>query len=254
MDMTIKRELNQAAQADLYSNIEVIDYGAVVVDGTLLDLRGARSGWTVTLETDFEDSITEIRHCILNRDPDGVVTCIISEKHTAAHSESTSVVSAYPHTVKGTASQAISQTHPNSITFTQGIRNAYRAAHNQFLAWGSGLDMLGRYQPQEVVNAGHDWLLWGGFWAAYVIAHDDNLTWVQKVSWAEEVVKGAADVTTPAEFYEKPVSHTAPTGLVTWYDPVSSTRKELADAVTLSGTRPTTTEFANGAWIDSLNV
>ena len=248
MAMIIKRKFHEADAVASWGNIEVIADGAVVVNGILLDLRGARTGATLILDEPRTEE--ETKQVVLNRDSDGNWMCIISERHTSTSSESESTVSTYPHVVSGTGSQTITETR--GITKADALKETYRNLYKQLDGWSEGLNALGKYYPQSIVNAGHDWLLLGGYEAAYMIANSSSYTWNQKVSWAEQAGRGALDITSPAEFYANPETHTAPTQHKTWVNPSTGLRVELTDSVVLTETAPDTGTVVGGGWIESL--
>lgn len=238
-----------------FSRVEIKESGLVIADGVALDLRGARRLSSVSYP---KVAITEgwYSEVTLLRDIDGEYEVEVIDTSTGANSSESEVdnITTFPYAIVGAHSQSVDSVHPDSVTQETGLRRAFRNAHDQFLAWGAGLNELAPFYPQSIVNAGHDWLYWGGHVASYMVAHDSNLSFEQKANWAEEVVAGADGVTNPAEFYADTSAHTAPTAPITWYDPVNNARKSLSAVVSLAGSTPSISDLQNGGWVDSLTV
>ena len=254
MSMALKRETQHTAVADVYNRVEAIADGAVVADGILLDLRGARSG--ASLYHRNAESVYGHKYVLVNRDPDdGSWSCVVSTTHTTSVSGSTRTISTYPNAIIGSTGQTITSTLQGSITQTDGLRAAFRTAHDELNAWGDGLDALSRYYKQSIVNAGHDWLYWAGHIAAYIVAHSNSYTWAQKMTWAETVITGAADVASPAQFYANTSAHTAPTRPKTWVNPANGNKVNLGSAINLAtAAAPSIAQLDNGGWIDTLTA
>ena len=253
MAMTLTRTQQQSTGTETYSRVEAIADGALIVDGTLLDLRGTREGKSLYLRNDAD--LHRHRFVLVNRAPNGDWACTVSTTHTAASATSDSTLSSYPHAVIGNHGQAVQRTLAGSVTETDGLRRAFRVVHEQLLVWSGGLDSLSRFYPQSIVNAGHDWLYWAGHIAAYIVAHNSTYTWANKMDWAESVITGAADVSTPAEFYANTAAHTAPTSPRTWINPANGQKVNLANVIPLSANQaPTIAQLDNGGWIDSLTA
>ena len=249
MAMTLTRIQRQETGTETYSRVEAIADGAIVADGTLIDLRGARAGASLYLRNQAD--LHRHRYILVNRDSDGNWSCTVSTTHAAATASNDTELSSYPHAIIGNHGQAVQKTLDGSITQLAGIRAAFSNAHEQFNAWGQGLDALARFYPQRIVNAGHDWLYWAGHVAAYMVANHNGYSWAQKMTWAETVISGAADITTPAEFYANTSAHTAPTRAKTWVNPATGAKVNLSAAVNVPGTAPTIAQLANGGWVNT---
>ena len=234
-----------------YSRVELIAELAVIVDGVLIDLRGAVAAASVV---HGGAGLAGVRPSVtLSRLADGSGRLDIEETTAnVASSTADSTVTTFPHALIGSAGQTAASTAPGSVTRLAGKRAAFTACHAQFQGWAQGLDALAPYEPQTVVEAGHEWLRLGGHVAAYMVAHDTTLTWAQQVAWAASVVRGAAGVTTPAQFYADSSTHTAPTGPVTWVNPATGARLALSAAMALTGTPPTPAQLAGGEWVTSI--
>ena len=249
MATALKRLVQQHTGTQTFQRVELIADGAAVVDGTLMDLRGATGG--ASLYNRNVDEPSKDKYVLLNRAPNGDWSCIVATTHTGAASSNDSTISTYPHAVIGASGQTVARNHAGNITESVGLQRAFTNAHDQFLAWGRGLDALAVYEPATVVAAGHDWLRWAHI-CAYLIANSNTYSFAQKIAWAETVIEGAADVSTPTEFYANSAAHTAPTTAKTWVNPANGNKVNLANSVTISGSVPTLAQLANGEWIKSL--
>ena len=248
MAMTIKREFRNGDSYNGYSAIEAVSDGAIVIDGELLILRGARSAATLIVEETDKEVRDDGKYIVLNRDGNGNYHCLISEIHTGPFEEYDYAITNYPYSLVGN-SQTILSTHHGSITLTNGLQKAFQNVHDTFVEWSESLDKTQRFHPRSVVDAGKDWLYWAGFMASYAVAHDTSLNWTQKMVWAESVVDGPSGVTMPDGFYESIASLNAPTGLVSWCDPATGAQMKIADSVSISGAAPTIAQYDNGNWI-----
>ena len=137
-----------------------------------------------------------------------------------------------------------------------GLRDAFRTLHQQLHNWADGLDRLARGQAAATVAIGHDFLF-RAHQAAYLIGRNSTTyTIAQRVAWANAMATGAADVTSPAEFYQHVLDDgiTGPTGPTAWVNPADATKLNLSASQTISGTVPTTAELASGNWIEALSA
>ena len=155
-------------------------------------------------------------------------------------------------------------------------KNALRNHHNQLHVWADGLQGLSRGQPPRLVAAGAAWLYYAHF-ASYLVGTDqlvtpfNNLSDAQIIAWANRSGMGAADVTSPFEFYQREGAITdsndpfydGPTGPATWVRPDNATALNLADSLHASSTTPfaagagvdiTVVDLTTGSWIDSLTA
>ena len=155
------------------------------------------------------------------------------------------------------------------------LKNSFRTLHNQLHVWADGLDALARGQPERLVRAGHNWLYYAHY-AAYLIGTNqvsgtnfNNLSAAQRIAWANRTAQGAADITSPFEFYQRegaiPEANTAlyngPQEPTVWVRPDNASALNLASSL-YSTTSPAfaavgsvdilTINLADGAWIDSL--
>ena len=156
------------------------------------------------------------------------------------------------------------------------IKNAFRSLHSQLHVWADGLDSLSRGQPARLVQAGHNWLYFAHY-AGYLVGTNqiagttfNNLSGAQRIAWAGRMAQGAADVTSPFEFYQREGAlasnhalYDGPTGPATWVRPDNATALNLANSL-YSGSSPpfaaiaavdiNTIDLSNGGWIDSLTA
>ena len=157
------------------------------------------------------------------------------------------------------------------------LKNTFRALHTQLHAWADGLDALSRGQPARLVSAGHNWLYYAHY-SAYLVGTNqiagtifNNLSRAQRIAWANRTAQGAANVTTPFEFYQRegaisPDTHPlylGPTEPTVWVRPDNATALNLASSLH-SGTSPafrpiaavdiSTVNLADGGWIDALTA
>ena len=159
----------------------------------------------------------------------------------------------------------------------EAIKVAFRGLHTQLHGWADGLDALARGQPPRLVTAGHAWLYFAHFSAYLVgtnqIAGSDfaNLSGAQRIAWAGRMAQGAADVTSPFQFYQREgaitdtshVFYNGPTGPATWVRPDNATALNLADALHASSTPAfaaaggvdiLNVDLSNGGWIESITA
>ena len=159
----------------------------------------------------------------------------------------------------------------------ESIKSAFRGLHTQLHAWADGLDALSRGQPARLVSAGHNWLYYAHF-AAYLVGTNqisgtifNNLSRAQRIAWANRTAQGAADVTSPFQFYQRegaisPDTHplyNGPTEPAVWVRPDNATALNLASALH-SGTSPAfspiaavdimTINLSDGGWIEALTA
>ena len=158
----------------------------------------------------------------------------------------------------------------------EAIKNAFRAMHGQLHAWADGLDSLARGQPARLVQAGHNWLYFAHY-AAYLVGTNQiagadfaSLSGAQRIAWANRVAQGAADVTSPFQFYQREGAiaeghdlYDGPTGPATWVRPDNATALNLASSLH-AGSTPAfaavaavdilNVDLSNGGWIDSLTA
>ena len=152
---------------------------------------------------------------------------------------------------------------------------ALRGHHNQLHVWSDGIEALKRGQNPRLVRAGEAWLYEAHF-GAYLVGTDqlvapfNNLSNAQIIAWANRSAQGAADVTSPFEFYQREgaitdtshVFYNGPTGPATWVRPDNATALNLAaslhatsspDAfVAAGGVDISVVDLTTGNWIDSL--
>ena len=154
------------------------------------------------------------------------------------------------------------------------LKRAFRALHSQLHVWADGLDALARGQPARLVQAGHNWLYFAHY-SAYLIGTNqvagtvfNNLSASQRIAWANRTAQGAADVTSPFEFYQRegaiPESsplYNGPQEPAVWVRPDNATALSLAgslDSTTTPAFAPiaavdiSTVDLSNGGWIESL--
>ena len=175
---------------------------------------------------------------------------------------------------------------PNGVQIAQPLtvagqalankKDVLRGHHNQLHSWADGLQGLSRGQPPRLVAAGQAWLYYAHF-ASYLIGTNqlvapfNNLSDAQIIAWANRSGMGAADVTSPFQFYQREGAITdsshafydGPTGPATWVRPDNATALNLADSL-YSGSTDTfaaiaavdimTVDLSNGSWIDALTA
>ena len=171
----------------------------------------------------------------------------------------------------------IAQPLTQAETDLLAIKDAFRNLHNQLHVWADGLDGLSRGQPPRLVTAGNAWLYYAHF-AAYLVGTNQiagsdfaNLSGAQRIAWANRMGQGAADVTTPFEFYQREgaitddshVFYNGPTGPATWVRPDNATALNLADSLHAASTPAfaaaatadiTVVDLSTGSWIDALTA
>ena len=136
------------------------------------------------------------------------------------------------------------------------LKDAFRNLHTQLHAWADGLDALSRGQPQSLVNKGHDFLFYA-HQAAFLIGRDSTTySQAQRIAWANSMATGAADVQSPAQFYQRitPSSVNSPTGPITWVRAADAVKVNLSNAITVTGTVNVETDLVNGGWIETLTA
>lgn len=148
---------------------------------------------------------------------------------------------------------------------TVNLRNAFWNCHHQLVSWREQLLAAAHGgEPWEAVGKGTTFLYWQQV-ALYHISQSPNYTVAQKIAWANEVGKGALDITNPTQFFQRQASLTAPSGPNTWVNPNNAQRVNLGTSLTLSGPGsgniniavqgvPAGIHIGGGQWIDSLTA
>ena len=261
MSVTVNRwNQNDAETTGQFTNVVAQADGLIVADSVHLDLRGAYTGRTLYYQPSGEFTSPQGKQIVINRTANGVWSVEIGMTHNAATVLGTATeVSNYPAALVGSST---THTHTSAFSGNFGELKARKEvatiAHEQFQAWGRGLNALGEWHTIDDVNAGHDWLYWGGHVANYMVMHNTTLTQAQKVNWCLEAIKGAVGVTTPAQWYADGDSSTKPTGPQTWYNPFTETRTTLGSPYTIVpgsngfGTVPTSAQLDGGGWIEKM--
>ena len=157
------------------------------------------------------------------------------------------------------------------------LKTTFRNLHTQLHGWADGLEALSRGQPIRLVQAGHNWLYYAHY-SAYLVGTNqiaggdfNNLSQAQRIAWANRTAQGAADVTSPFEFYQRegaiPEGNAAlyngPMEPTIWVRPDNATALNLANSLH-STTTPAfapiaavtiaTINLADGGWIDALTA
>ena len=156
-------------------------------------------------------------------------------------------------------------------------KGALRGLHGGLHGWAHGIDALARGQPPRLVTAGHAWLYYKHF-AAYLVGTNqlvspfDNLTDAQIIAWANRSAMGAADVTSPFQFYQREGAITdtsnpfynGPTGPATWVRPDNAAALNLANSLgatsspdafaAADGVDISVVDLTTGSWIDALTA
>ena len=156
------------------------------------------------------------------------------------------------------------------------LKTAFRNLHIQLHGWADGLDAMARGQPLRLVQAGHNWLYYAHY-AAYLVGTNqiagsdfNNLSAAQRIAWANRMAQGAADVTSPFEFYQREGAlasnhalYDGPDGPATWVRPDNATALNLAGSLYSGSTPPfaaaaavdiLNVDLSNGGWIDSMTA
>lgn len=149
--------------------------------------------------------------------------------------------------------------------------------HAALRAWSGQLTREGAVHPASVVAVGHDFLF-RAHQAAYLMAHRNLLAVAQFEDWAGKMAMGAADVVSPATFFQRMeaggglAAPNVPCAWVRWGNTqqegyATAVRVPLAQAVAASGAvtvqapgnlaldaadLPAGGIDATGSWIDSL--
>ena len=152
-------------------------------------------------------------------------------------------------------------------------KNTFRNLHGQLHGWSDGLGALSRGQPPRLVTAGQSWLYHMHF-AAYLVGTNqcappfDNLSDAQIMAWANRSARGAADVTSPFEFYQREGAissdhalYDGPPGPATWVNPSTAAALNLASSL-YAGSTPvfaaaggvdiSVVNLTTGDWIEAL--
>ena len=158
----------------------------------------------------------------------------------------------------------------------ESLKNAFRGLHGQLHGWADGLDALSRGQPARLVQAGHNWLYFAHY-AAYLVGTNqiagttfNNLSRAQRIAWTGRMAQGAADVTSPFEFYQREGAlasnhplYDGPTGPATWVRPDNATALNLSASLhaasspafaAIAAVDIATVNLSDGDWIDALTA
>ena len=180
-------------------------------------------------------------------------------------------------TITGVGNGTVAATPAALPADTVRKRAAARRVHAALQGWTAALAVEGVTHPAAIVAVGHDFLF-RAHQACYLVFKHGAYTVAQLESWAGEMAKGAADVTSPATFFARmegggsPLA--APTQPTAWVkftahsNTATAVRVNLADAVTASGSRrsgggegnldldasdlPADGLHADGGWIETL--
>lgn len=111
------------------------------------------------------------------------------------------------------------------------LQRAAEALHRQLNVWAAGLDAESMFEPAAVVSLGHDFLYRAHQAAALIMTNSNNdgdtsYSVAQRIAWAQAMATGAANVTSPAEFFahvrtadaddDEDALLTTPTGPTAW--------------------------------------
>lgn len=150
-------------------------------------------------------------------------------------------------------------------------RAAARRVHQALIGWTAALTAEGIAHPASVVAIGHDFLF-RAHQATYLVFRNGARTAARLEGWATQMAMGAADVTSPAEFFRRmETGLAAPNGPCAWVDfgglngvarrvnlAQAQARSRAATAqgglgLDAAGTGlPADGLSADGSWIDSL--
>lgn len=169
-------------------------------------------------------------------------------------------------TITGVGAGTVSQTPEALPADTARKRAAARKVHAALMGWTAALAAEGIAHAASVVGVGHDFL-YRAHQATYLVFVHGGYTVAQLESWATEMAKGAADVTSPQSFFRRMEASAlaSPNQPAAWvrFTAGVATRVNLADALAASGPRngglnlqanqlPADGLSADGSWIDSL--
>ena len=234
-----------------FSRVELIAELAVIVDGVLLDLRGATAPTSVTHGGGGFDGVSP--SVALSRLADGTGRLEIEETTAnVVSSTADSNVATFPHALIGAAGQTATSTAPGSIPETDGLRAIYRDLVADIQALGIAMNDIDAWHPHAVLGVRHDVLYWMFRVPAWMVATSSR-TWAQRVAWAEAMQKTIASKTA-LKWYEDIESLSAPTGAMVFVDPDDATVKDISAATALAGTAPTSSQLAAGHWPDTITA
>ena len=154
----------------------------------------------------------------------------------------------------------------STLASLDNLKAAARGLHNQLQTWSELLTIEGQFHPFSDVQKGHDFLYQAHRGAHLVITRHTGITAIasltiaQRIGFCQLMSRGAADVISPATFFEN-LPSAAPTLPCVWVDPRNApARVNLDDAIStstalgiydgsidLSGI-----DFSGASWIDSL--
>lgn len=171
-------------------------------------------------------------------------------------------------TARGAGAGTVSETLPEGTISADTARKraAARKVHAALQGWTAALTAEGIAHAASVVDVGHDFL-YRAHQACYLVFVHGGYTLAQLESWATEMAKGAADVTSPPVFFQRMEAGalSAPNQPTAWVKFVAgaATRVNLADAADASGPTngglnlqanqlPAGGLTADGSWIESL--
>lgn len=115
------------------------------------------------------------------------------------------------------------------------LREAAFEMRDQLLRWTTEIELAGRAQPDDAVRKGHTFL-YQAHRGAYLTLRDTMFTIDQRITFCEQMARGAENVTSPAEFFPKANNIPSPTGPIVWVNPATGIRLNLGHAVTFSDT------------------
>ena len=149
------------------------------------------------------------------------------------------------------------------------LKDSAYTALNALDGWVEGLAEQGKVHPASEVNIGHDFLCYG-YWGLYLVMQNSTqYTAAKRQAFAYKFADGAADTTSPTEFFQevhKLTSAQEPSAdtPVVWVNPDDATQWSLADIVSNSASEFTTangypsdmdmsnTDIRGGAWVATL--
>lgn len=145
---------------------------------------------------------------------------------------------------------------------TAGIRSSMREVRHYLNNLSQRLQEAGYAEPHIAIVKVHDFM-YRSHLASFIIANRMTYTVQQKIDWAQQVVLGPSDITSPTDFYLRITTLTAPSAPFTWADPRDNSRTTVSGGLTLSGASglnllnnqiPPNTHIGDGGWIENLIV
>lgn len=182
-------------------------------------------------------------------------------------------------TATGAGAGTVTAAAPALSDVVRRRRAAARQVHAALEGWTAALAAEGVVHAASVVAIGHDFLF-HAHQAVYIMAHRDATAIVSFEAWCAGMARGASDVTSPRQFFERMEAGggiTAPTGPCAWVrwghrqseGFTTAIRVPLSEAIAASGVAGPLTPgnlgldardlpagglHADGTWIDTVTA